>query len=201
MNCCKRKFTLDICKLCSTAIWLHITLKYDIVDTGVISSMHFICLRHKFRVAAFNRIFFAWNITTNLFRRVDGGLLFHNAHCIAVTPSNCEFLVGSCYVIDLQVSLVCPRSFICLRYVLALGRRKRVVCYNVFSLFDRPGRSRPLDGNISRNRNMRRTCYAYMQTGRENRGGTLHRVGSVNSWIYCVSTYTEINLAWITSTK
>lgn len=43
--------------------------------------MHFICLRRKFRVAAFNRIFFAWNITTNLFRRVDGGLLFHNAHC------------------------------------------------------------------------------------------------------------------------
>jgi len=97
--------------------------------------MHFICLRHKFRVATFNRIFFAWNITTNLFRWVDGGLLFHNAHCIVVTPSNCEFLVGSCYVIDLQVSLVCPRSFICLRYVLAsvVGNESFVTMYFRFS--------------------------------------------------------------------
>lgn len=54
---------------------------------------------------------------------------------VAVAPSNCEFLVGSCYVIDLQVSLVCPRSFICLRYVPAsvAGNESFVTMYFRFS--------------------------------------------------------------------
>lgn len=110
--------------------------------------------------AAFNRIFFAWNITTNLFRRVDGGLLFHNAHCsrgaIKLRISR-WFLLRDRFASFISLSPVLHLFTIRAR----LSRRKRVVCYNVFSLFGRPGRSRPLDGNISRNCNMRETCYAY----------------------------------------
>lgn len=36
-----------------------------------------------------------------------------------------------------------------------------------------------LGGNVSWNRNMRGTCYAYTQAERENRCGALHRVESV----------------------
>lgn len=61
------------------------------------------------------------------------------------------------------------------------GRRKRVICYNVFSLFGRPGRSRLPAGNVSWNRTMPETCYAYTQAERENRDGALHRVESVKS--------------------
>lgn len=142
--------------------------------------MHFICLRRKFRVAAFNRIFFAWNITTNLFRRLDGRLLFHNAHC---NRDAIKLRISRWFLLrDRFASFISLYPALHLFTIRArLGRRKRVVCYNVFSLFGRPERSRPLDGNISRNRNMHETCYAYTQIGRENRDGTLHRVGSVNS--------------------
>lgn len=144
-------------------------------------------------------IFFAWNITTNLFRRARI-IVSQNAH-------------RSRDAIKLRISRWSPlrdrfASFISLSPTLhlftiraRLGRRKQVICYNVFSLFGRPGRSRLLDGNISRNRNMHGTCYAYTQTGKE-KISVLYRVGSVNSCqIYCVFTYVEINPAWIICSK
>jgi len=142
--------------------------------------MRFVCLRRKFRVTTFNRIFFAWNITTNLFRRFDGGLLFHNVHCIR---NAIKLRISRWFLLrDRFASFISLSPALHLFTIRArLDRQKRVVCYNVFSLFGRPGRSRPLDGNISRNRNMHGTCYAYTQTGRENHCDTLHRVRSVNS--------------------
>lgn len=160
--------------------------------------MHFICLRRKFRVAAFNRIFFAWNITTNLFRRVDGGLLFHNAHC---SRDAIKLRISRWFLLrDRFASFISLFSVLHLFTIRArLGRRKRVVCYNVFSLFGRPGRSRPLDGNISRNRNMHEL--RVMHTRRQE-----EKIAAVRSIaleattrrIYHVSIYTEINPAWIT---
>lgn len=128
--------------------------------------MHFICLRRKFRELSRLIVFSSREILQLICFDEPGIIVSQNAH-------------RSCDAIKLRISrwsLLRDRfaSFISLSPTLHLftirahlGRRKRVVCYNVFSLFGHPGRSRLLDGNISRNRNMHGTCYAYTQTGRE----------------------------------
>ena len=72
---------------------------------------------------------------------------------VSVTPSNCEFLVGSCYVIDLQVSLVCPRPFICLRYVPAsiAGNESFVTMYFRFSAVAAVGWKHLTESQYARN--------------------------------------------------
>lgn len=96
--------------------------------------MHFICLRRKFKELS-HLIVFSSREILQLICFDEPGLLFHKTLIGAAMPSNCEFLVGPRYVIDLQVSLVCPRPFICLRYVLAsvAGNKSFVTMYFRFS--------------------------------------------------------------------
>lgn len=87
-----------------------------------------------------------------------------------------------------------PILHLFIRYVSASGVGN--VCYNVFSFFDRSGkRSRPSGGNISWNRNMHGTCYAYTETRREeNQDGTRSiALESVNSSdLSCFYEYTGL---------
>lgn len=117
---------------------------------------------------------------------------------VAVTPSNCEFLVGSCYVIDLQVSLLCS-PFICLRYVPAsvVGNESFVTMYFRFSAVrgDR-------DWWMEIFRGIAICTERVMHTRRQE-----EKIAAVRSialeastrQIYYVFIYIEINPVWITS--
>ena len=154
--------------------------------------MHFVCLRRKFRVTTFNRIFFAWNITTNLFRRF-GGLLFHNVHCIRNAIKlriSRWFLLRDRFASFISLSPALHLFTIRARFY----RRKRVVCYNVFSLFGRRGRWMETSHGIA-------ICTErVMHICRQEEKITAIRSIALEAstrQIYHVSTYIEINPVWI----
>lgn len=134
---------------------------------------------------AFNCIFFTWNIMSNLLQWIDDRRVIVSLVQV-VASSKLQISRWSLlsrihtYVIDLQVSLV---VFTSLSFVhdTCWPRRKRIICYNVFSFFGHPGRDRGIETSRGIAICTERVMHTYRPTGRENRNGTLHRVRKVST--------------------
>lgn len=149
--------------------------------------MHFICLRRKFRELSHLIVFSSREILQLICFDEPRIIVSQNAH-------------RSCDAIKLRISRWSPlrdrfASFISLSPTLhlftiraRLGRRKQVICYNVFSLF---GGEIAAAGwkHLAKSQYARNVLCIHTDRKRENLSATLHRVGSVNSCqIYCVFT-------------